>query len=66
MCKAGTCKNATGRSTPKIEHARTNYEIVPKSRANFEKILFRFSCGKSIYRGISKKTEKCCKIMKSA
>lgn len=42
MCKAGTRKNATGRSTPKTEHARTNYKIVPKSRANFEKILFRF------------------------
>ena len=40
--KAETRKNATGRSTPKTEHARTNYEIVPKSRANFEKILFRF------------------------
>ena len=40
--KAGTLKNATGRSTPKTEHARTNYEIVPKSKTNFEKILFRF------------------------
>ena len=37
---AEPCK-ASGQSVT-IWHLWTNYEIVPKSRANFEKILFRF------------------------
>ena len=58
MRKAGTRKNATGRSTPKTEHARTNYEIEPKSEVNFEKILFRFFCVVNPYIGGYRKKQK--------
>ena len=73
MCKAGTRKNATGRSTPKTEHARTNCEIMPKSKANFEKILFWFFVLEiHTHPGIKKVSnkilakKKCYKIMKFA
>lgn len=41
MCKAGTRKNATGRSTSKTEHNRTLCEIERKSGSNFERKNFR-------------------------
>ena len=66
MRKAGTRK-----IQPAEVHPKPNtLEQIMKSCQNQGQILrktyFDFSCGKSIYRGISKKTEKCYKIVKSA